>query len=108
MTSTNLNIISSQRFINYDIVDEKIKEIADSKEITLTVYDVGEETLDLDGQRVYVLHDGHHRRLAAIELGIEIYYQVVNHPEGLTGESLLLDQYNDSDYRYIETDITVW
>lgn len=63
---------------------------------------------DLDGNNLYILVDGHHRKEAAEELGIEIRYEEVKNKHGVTGEALLDACYNDSDWYDVETGDLVW
>ena len=101
-----MKIISSQRYIDYNIVDEKIEEIRDCEYITLPIIDA--EMTDLDGNDLFILVDGHHRKEAAEELGIEVRYEEVENDHNLTGEDLLNDCYCDSDWYYIENEQLVW
>ena len=103
-----MKVISSQRYVNWDIVNEKKAELVGQgkTKIEIVVWETGLQ--DLDGNDVYVMGDKHHTRLAAIALGIEIKYVIDGHPEGLTGEDLLEQSWIDSDWRYIDTDIPVW
>ena len=93
-------IISSQRYIDYKKVDEKIEELTGLKEITLIAWKVNEDDA--------VLSDGHHTYEAAKELGITVNFEIVNHPENLTGDDLLEAAWMDSDWYNVETGINVW
>ena len=93
-------IISSQKYIDYTKVDEKIEELEGKNEVTLTAWDV-------DGEYA-VLSDGHHAYQAAKELGINVKFEIVSHPEGLTGDDLLEQAWMDSDWYNVETGINVW
>jgi len=101
-----MKVISSQRYVDWDIVAEKMAELEGETKIEIVVWETGLQ--DFNGEDVYVMGDKHHTRLAAIELGIEIEYVIDEHPEGLTGEDLLEQSWMDSDWRYIDTDILVW
>lgn len=97
-----MTIISSQRYINCDIVDAKIAELTGADSVTLPITYAG--MVDGNGNDVYILVDGHHRREAALELGLAIEYETVGNPNGcLTGEALLLDLWVDSDWYDIES-----
>ena len=63
---------------------------------------------DMDGNDLYILVDGHHRKEAAEELGIKIRYEEVKNVHGVTGEALLDACYNDSDWYDVETGDLVW
>lgn len=97
-------IISSQRFINEEIVTEKISSLAGLNKITLPVFDVNDENLG----DMAILADGHHTLEAAKRLGITVAFDHIDHPEKLTGERLLEECYFDSDYYDIETGSNVW
>lgn len=101
-----MKIISSQRYIDYEIVDEKIKEIEGSTSITLPIIDA--EMKDLNGEDLYILVNGHHRKEAAEELGIEVLYEEVDNEYGVTGDDLLLQCRIDSDWYYVESGRLVW
>ncbi|MCI6707038.1 MULTISPECIES: hypothetical protein [Eisenbergiella] len=101
-----MKIISSQRYIDYDLVEAKIDEIKDYDYIILPIIDAGMQ--DLDGNDLFILTDGHHRKEAANELGIEIRYEEVPNDHNLTGEELLNECYGDSDWYYIENGNLVW
>lgn len=92
-----MKIISSQHYINYNIVDSKLEELADAEVLEIEAYDAGE----IDGEEYAVLFDKHHTLYAAKELGIKIEVVVVNHPEGLTGQKLLEEQWMDGDWYYV-------
>ncbi|MBP8125645.1 MAG: hypothetical protein KAZ26_23560 [Caldilineaceae bacterium] len=96
-------IISSQRYLDNAIVTAKMGELAGETSVTLSVYDV-----EVDGETMQVLFDGHHTYTAAQELGIEVKFETVRHPEDLTGIDLLEASWNDSDWYDIETEINVW
>lgn len=101
-----MKVISSQRHLNFDIVDRKIEEIKFLDFVTLPIIDA--EMTDLDGNDLYILADGHHRKEAAEELGIEIRYEVVKNEHGVTGEAILDACYNDSDWYDVETGDLIW
>jgi len=96
-----MKIISSQHYINTEIVDEKIAALTESAttEITLICWDAGE----IDGEDMAVLSDGHHTYEAAKGLGITVQFEITRHPECLMGEALLEAAYMDGDYYYVET-----
>ena len=96
-----MKIISSQRYFNNDIVLAKMAELKDETSVTLPVVEVGFDDL-------FVLVDGHHRLIAAQELGIEVKFEITRHSEGLTGESLLEQTWIDSDWYDIKTGISIF
>ena len=70
-----MKIISSQRFIDDEILDKKMEEIKDEEYITLPI--INAEMQDMDGNDLFILIDGHHRKEAAEQLEIEIRYEEV-------------------------------
>ena len=90
-------IISSQRYIDNNILNAKIAQFEAEKpaSITLKVYDV-------DGEYA-ILPDGHHTYEAALQCDIPVTFDVVSHPEGLTGENLLEQAWIDSDWYEVLT-----
>lgn len=96
-----MTIISSQHYINYDIVDAKEKAMAEAgiRSVLIPCHYAGE----IDGEAYGVQADGHHTLAAARRLGIEIIYEVIDHPEGVTGETLLDISYMDGDWYNVET-----
>lgn len=101
-----MKIISSQRHINYDIVEEKKEELKGAEYIVLPILDA--EMVDLDGNNLFILTDGHHRKEAAEELGIEIRFEEISNQHYLTGEELLNECWMDSNWYYIESGNLVW
>lgn len=97
-----MKVISSQRYLNYDIVDEKLKDMEHETVITLPVINSGLK--DNTGEELFILVDGHHRKEAAEELGIEVEYEEVENEHGVTGDELLEACYNDSDWYYVESE----
>jgi hypothetical protein len=91
-----MKIISSQKYFNNEIVLAKMAELENEKSVTLPVAEVGFDDL-------FVLVDGHHRLIAAQELGIEVKFEITLHGDGLTGEDLLEQTWIDSDWYDIKT-----
>lgn len=96
-----MKIISSQRYIDEKIVEQKLEQLAGKRSLVLEAWEVGMDDLA-------VLADGHHRFEAAQRLGIPVTFEVTNHPEKITGETLLESMWMDSDYYDIETGKNVW
>ena len=90
-----MKIISSQDFIDWDIVAAKKAEmIADKPEkVVLPCWEVGE----VQGAEMAI------RYQAAKELGVEVEFDFIDEPEGLTGEEALDAHYNNCDWYYVET-----
>ena len=101
-----MKVITSQLYIDYDVVDQKIAQISGREFVELPVWTTGLK--DEEGNELSILADGHHTYEAATELGIEVRFVEQDHPEGLTGEALLEAAWMDSDYRYLGTEINVW
>lgn len=98
-----MTIISSQRYIDSDIVDSKLAALEADRpaEVVLPVWPVGMDDL-------YVLSNGHHTLTAARALGIPVRFSVESHPERLTGQDLLEQAWIDADWYDIETGIPVF
>lgn len=90
-------IISSQRYIDNNILNAKIAQIEAEQpaEIVLTAWDV-------DGEMA-VLSDGHHTYEAAAQCDIPVRFEIVAHPEGLSGDDLLEQAWMDSDWYNVDT-----
>lgn len=73
-------------------------------EITITLPVVNSGLRDNNGEELFILIDGHHRREVAEELGIEIEYEEIENEYGVTGDELLLTCYLDSDWYYVDTE----
>ena len=91
-------IISSQRFIDNDILNQKIEklEAARPAEIVLRAWDVKERDCA-------VLFNGHHTLEAARQLEIPVRFEVIDHPEHISGDTLLEQAWMDSDWYEVET-----
>lgn len=92
-------IVSSQHYINWDIVEEKMEELSGRDCVTIPCWDIGE----VDGIEMAIQADGHHTLAAARELGIEVKFEIIDEPEHLTGETALNAHYNDGDWYNVET-----
>lgn len=93
-----MTIISSQHYIDPEIVERKMSELAGVQSVTIPCYYVG----IIDGVEYAMQADGHHTLCAARELGINVIYNVVADPEDLTGENLLDARYGDGDWYNVE------
>lgn len=93
-------IISSQRYINDEILCQKIDELESEKpsEIVLQTWFVGIEDLE-------ILFNGHHTLEAARQCGIPVRFEVTEHPDRLYGEDLLEQAWIDSQWYDVETGI---
>ena len=91
-------IISSQRYISSEILNEKIDALESSRpsEIVLETWTVGIDNME-------VLFNGHHTLEAARQLEIPVRFVSTAHPEGLTGDNLLEQSWMDNDWYDIET-----
>ena len=104
-----MKVISSQRYIDQEILAEKIESLREETELELPVIDLYMQ--DDDGDDLYLLFDGNHTLAAAQELGIAIAFDIGDHVadwSGLAGEDLLRVAYMDSDYYDIATGIDIW
>src|SRR3972149_5584129 len=96
--SVNTIIISSQRYLDEDIVAQKIELLRGETTISLPVYDCPEYDCG-------ILYNGHHTLAAARELGLVVSFYFVEHPEGLTGDNLLDQVHGGDDYYDIDNGI---
>lgn len=94
-----MEIISSQHYINWDIVEKKMEELKNADHVEIPCYNIGE----FEGHEFAIQADGHHTMAAARELGIDIEFVFSDDPEGLTGEAALEARYNDGDWYYVES-----
>ncbi len=94
-----MTYISSQHYINAEIVEEKKAELEGVTEVVIPCTYVGV----IDGVEYAMQNDKHHTLAAARELGIPVVFAVEDDAEGLTGEELLEVRYNDGDYYNVET-----
>lgn len=101
-----MRVITSQSYIESEIVEEKIEQLRGKSQIVLSVWTT--EMQDDNGEDLCILADGHHTYEAAKELGIDIIFNEASHPEGLVGERLLEAAWMDSDYHYLDSGATVW
>lgn len=93
-----MTIISSQHYINWDIVKEKMKEIKGQEKVEIPCSYVG----FIDGVEYAMQNNGHHMLAAARELGIPFEFVVNYDCEGLSGKELLGQRYNDGDWYDVE------
>lgn len=91
-------IISSQRYLDDNIISEKIADIeqSDITEIVLKAWNVG-------AYDYAILGDGHHTFEAAQQCGINVRFEIIDHPERIYGDNLLEQAWMDSDWYDIET-----
>lgn len=99
-------IISSQRYVDMEIVGAKMQELKEQEALELAVWITG--ITNDDGQELFVLGDGHHRLCAAEMLELPVVFVQAEHPEHVTGEDLLEQAWIDSDWYYIATNSLVW
>jgi len=99
-----MKIITSQEYIDQDIVDAKIA--AEDYEVFIT------EPFELDGVEFAVLVDGNHSLKAAIQAGVEPTITVIDMQRyelaGVTAEEALERCWMDGEYRDAFTGEMVW
>lgn len=93
-----MKVISSQHFIDWEIVENKMSQLSGKTFVEIPCYEIGE----VDGEEMAIQADGHHTLSAARELGIEIRFVFSSEPEGLTGENALDAHWNDGDWYDVE------
>ena len=94
-----MKVISSQHYIDWDIVEAKMRAILNDEFVEIPCYEIGE----VDGEELAIQADGHHTMAAARELGIEIRFVFSADPEGLSGDAALSARWMDGDWYYVET-----
>ena len=94
-----MTYISSQHYIDWDIVNEKMDELQDATTVIIPFYYAGE----IDGVEYAIQIDCHHTLAAARELGLDVKFALDDDPDGLTGEDLLDAHYMDGDWYNVET-----
>lgn len=101
-----MTVISSQRYLDAEIVGEKIDELSDVSEITVPV--VRAYLKDLEDNDLYIMIDKHHRLAAARELGIKVIFEEVEDElssdediENEDGEAIAHMWHMDSHWYYI-------
>lgn len=95
-----MTIISTQQYIDWEIVESKMQAIADVDAVVIPCYYVGV----IDGVEYAMQADGHHTLTAARELGKAVKFNVIDDPEGLSGEELLEARHSgEGDYYNVET-----
>lgn len=94
-----MKIISSQHYLNWDIVEEKMNEIEGMESVEIPCCEIGE----IDDVEYAVQIDGHHTLAAARELGITVEFTFNEDPEGLTGDEYLSNHYMDGDWYDVES-----
>lgn len=93
-----MTIISSQHFLNWEIVENKMEELEGINKVVIPCSYVGV----IDGVEYAMQNNAHHTLAAARELGIEVEFYVAPDSEGLEGEELLEQRYNDGDWYNVE------
>lgn len=94
-----MKIISSQNFIDWEIVENKMDELKEMSEVIIPCSYVG----FIDGVEYAMQNDGHHTLAAARELGIKVEFEVSADSEDLEGTELLEARYMDGDWYNVET-----
>lgn len=95
-----MKIISSQHYLNWETVEQKINEIKDNN---ITIIEVPVIPCEIGGEEYGIVIDAHHRMAAAKELGISVDFVETENIYKVTGEDLLEVTYWDGDYYYVET-----
>ena len=106
-----MTIVSSQKYRNWDIIEDKIEELQASGADTVTIPVVNAYTKDEDGGDLYIIIDNHHLMVAAHTLGLDIEFEEVADEMSGTeeirnhdGEAIMENWYQDSPYYYIDFD----
>lgn len=103
-----MTVISSQRFRNDEIIEEKIENLMASKENTITIPVVRAYTKDLEGNELFIMVDKHHTLEAARELGLDVEFEEIEDElayyediEEQNGEAICEAHWMDSNWYYI-------
>ena len=106
-----MTIVSSQKYRNWDIIEDKIEELQASGADAVTIPVVNAYTKDEDGDDLYIIIDNHHLMVAAHTLGLDIEFEEVADEMSGTeeirnhdGEAIMENWYQDSPYYYIDFD----
>lgn len=101
-----MTIISSQRFRDYSIIEEKTEYLQENGITQITVPVCKAFYADLEGNDLYIMIDNHHTYEAAKELGIKVEFEVVDNPytNSENGEDVLRECRIDSAWYYIQAD----
>lgn len=89
-----MKIISSQHYLDWKKVEEKMEEIAGMKSVEIPCREIGE----IDGEEYAVQIDGHHTLAAARELGIPVEFTFEDGQEELSGDDYLQAHWMDGDW----------
>ena len=94
-------IVSSQHYINDEIVESKKEQLIASGAtyVVIPCWEIGE----VNGEPMVIQMDGHHTLAAARELGLEIRYDLGEADDDLTGEDALKAHWMDGNYYNVET-----
>ena len=102
-TVEEITVMSSQRFLDEDIVEEK-KEYLEENNITEITCPVTKAYMqDLDGNDLFILTNMHHTLAAARELGIRVKFEEVDNDftESTDGEEICREYYMGNHWFYI-------
>lgn len=110
-----MKVMSSQRYVDWDIVEDKIAEMEENHTAVLIIPVINAYIQDLGGENMFIMTDCHHRLQAARELGIEIRFEEVEDElsyyadiENKNGEAICEAWYMDSNWYYVENGEDVW
>lgn len=107
-----MTVISSQRYLDDEIMEEKIAEFKANGTTAITIPVIRSFLQDSDGNELYIMIDMHHRFAAAKELGMQIDFELVEDEmssyrdiEEENGEAIAKTWYMDSPWYYINNDV---
>jgi len=106
-----MTIISSQRFRDDEIVEQKAEELKKNGTTNVIAPVVRAFMQDDDGNELYILVDKHHTISAAIALGIDVEFEEVEDDlsyykdiEEQNGDAICEAHWMDSNWYYIDLD----
>ena len=94
-----MTIISSQHYIDPEIVESKIESLAGAEIVVIPCMIAGE----IDGEEYAVQIDKHHTLAAARELGLKVIYEISENDTQFSGCDYLDAMYMDGDWYNVET-----
>ena len=115
-TAEEITVMSSQRFLDEDIVEEKKKYLEENNITEITCPVTKAYMQDLDGNDLFILTNMHHTLAAARELGIRVKFEEVDNDftESTDGEEICREYYMGDHWYYVNhedrdmIDVDVW
>ena len=102
-TETEPTVMSSQRFLDDEIVEEKKEQLLADGVKSVTCPITKAYLQDLDGNELFILTDKHHTLAAARELNIPVKFEEVENDftESTNGEEICAEYYMGDNWYYV-------